>query len=175
MSGVGINYDVPVVAQTMTMSCWAAAAASILSWKSGSVLTEQQVVQQAGAAYEAAFEANTGLAGTDVASFATALGLSAEPPQNWDVDGYASLLTAHGPLWVGVVLTYDNVPYRHVRILAGLIGDGTFDGTSAFVLDPDGGRNYQESLTDFASELENIARQDLPSGGDLNPQLIHFP
>ena len=173
MPNVVIQYNVPVVAQSTAMSCWAAAAASLLGWKTGNTPTELGVAQQAGAPYEAAFEAGTGLFGPDVAAFAAALGLVTEAPQNWDANGYAALLKAYGPLWVGSALTYAGQIYRHVRILSGVVGDGTLDGTTAFVIDPDGGNNYQESLTQFSSELENIAKLDLPAGSDLNPQVIH--
>jgi hypothetical protein len=172
---VSVQYAVSIVAQTSDMSCWAAAAAALLSWKSGDTVTELQVVQQAGAPFEAALDAGTGLFGPDVAAFANSLNLSAEAPQNWDVDGYAALLTAHGPLWVGSALMDGSRTYRHVRLLTGLEGDGSPDGTMASVVDPDGGKSYQETVTDFATELENIARLDLSEGSDLNPQVIHFP
>ena len=56
-----------------------------------------------------------------------------------------------------------------------MTGDGTFDGTTALIVDPDGGRDYTESVADFALEIEEIAKQDLGSGAELNPQVIHFP
>ena len=173
MPDVTIQYDVPVVAQSTPMSCWAAAAASLLGWKGNIPLTEQDVVSQAGEPFETLFQTEAGLAGPDVAKFAAALGLLTEVPQNWGVGGYVALLTAKGPLWVGSALSYNGFTYRHVRILTGLVGDGSFDNTTAFVIDPDGGKSYQESLTQFATELENIARLDLPNGSDLNPQVIH--
>jgi hypothetical protein len=175
MPPIDIEYSVQPIAQSMSMSCWAAAASMLLSWKNGLAYTELQVAQQAGPDYEVDFTSNNGLTGPEVGSFATALGLAAEAPQNWTVDGYAALLSSHGPLWVGSIIIDANSIYKHVRVLSGMIGDGTFDGTIALIIDPDGARPYQESLTDFASELENIAKVDLSAGSDLNPQVIHFP
>jgi Papain-like cysteine protease AvrRpt2 len=175
VAAIDIEYDVSPVAQTKVMSCWAAAAAMLLSWKTGIPLTELQAAQEAGPNFEIELNSDAGLSGPEVGSFAAALGLVAEAPQNWDPDGYASLLTSHGPLWVGAAISDAGSLYRHVRILAGITGDGTFDGTIAWIVDPSGGTKYQESLTAFATELETIARQDLPDGSDLNPQVIHFP
>ena len=103
------------------------------------------------------------------------MNLKTEAPQNFTVSGYASLLTAHGPLWVGTAIFSATKVYRHVRILRGVTGDGTFGGTTARVVDPDGGRDYQEPVADFATELEEIARQDLGMGAELKPQVIRFP
>ena len=175
MPPTDIEYSVQPIAQSMSMSCWTAAAAMLLSWKNGIAYTELQIAQQAGPGFENDFTSNRGLTGPEVGSFATALALVAEPPQNWTVDGYAALLSSHGPLWVGSVITDANSIYKHVRVLTGIIGDGTFDGTIALILDPDGGRSYQESLSAFATELENIAKIDLSAGSDLNPQVIHLP
>ena len=103
------------------------------------------------------------------------MNLKTEAPQNFTVSGYASLLTARGPLWVGTAIFSATKVYRHVRILRGVPGDGTFGGTTARVVDPDGGRDYQEPVADFATELEEIARQDLGMGAELKPQVIRFP
>lgn len=171
----GVTYNITPVAQTQTMSCWAAAAAMLLTWKKGVAYTESSAAQAAGDYYVNAFNSNAGLLGLEVANFAQSLSLKAEAPQNFTPDGYNQLLTARGPLWVGTAIFGSNAVYRHVRILRGLIGDGSLDGTTALVVDPDGGRDYTETLTEFAKELEEIAKLDLGPGGDLNPQIIHFP
>ena len=174
MDQIDVSWDVTPVAQTETMSCWAAAAAMLLSHKSAIPTTELQACQQAGDMYVAAFQANTGLAGTAVGDFAQALSCVAEAPQNFMPAGYAALLQAHGPVWIGTAILYPTI-YRHVRILRALFGDGTFDGTTATLVDPDGGREYQQTVTELAKELEEIAREDLADGSDLNPQVIRLP
>src|SRR5262249_46582148 len=117
-----------------------------------------------------------GLPGAAIADFARALGLVAEAPQNYDPTGYYNLLTTHGPLWVGTAIFSTTQIYRHVRIVRGIVSDGGFDTSTMYIVDPGGGRDYQESVTNFAQELEQIAIDDLgPEGpGNLNPQLIRF-
>lgn len=170
-----VTYTVDPIAQSKSMSCWAAAAAMLLSWKSGLPNTELAGAQAAGEYYVNAFNSDVGLLGSEVEDFANRLSLNVEQPQNYTPDGYNQLLMRHGPLWAGAVIHNSTEVYRHVRILRGLQGDGTFDGTAALVVDPDGGRDYTESLTAFARELEEIARQDGGSGNKLYPQAIHFP
>lgn len=175
MASVNVVHNVAPIAQTKTMSCWAAAAAMMLTWKNGIPYTEFSAAQTAGNNFLIAFQTNTGLFGTEVGPLASALNLKTEAPQNWTVAGYANLLTAHGPLWVGTAIFSPTKTYRHVRILRGLSGDGTFGGTTARIVDPDGGRDYQSSIGNFAIELEEIAKQDLGAGEELKPQIIRFP
>jgi hypothetical protein len=147
----------------------------LLSWKNGIPYTEFSAAQAAGNNFVIAFSTDAGLAGPEVAELANALHLTAEAPQNWSPTGYCDLLKAHGPLWIGTAIFYANSSYKHVRVVRGIFGDGTFDGTTMMIVDPAGGRDYQESVTDFAKELEEIAREDLEAGSELNPQVIRFP
>lgn len=175
MPAVNVIHNVSPIAQTKTMSCWAAAAAMMLTWRNGVPYTELSAAQAAGNNFVVSFQSNIGLAGTEIAELANALHLKSEAPQNWTVAGYANLLTAHGPLWVGTAIFSPTLTYRHVRILRGVTGDGTFGGTTAWIVDPDGGRDYQKSIADFATELEEIAKQDLGVGAELKPQVLRFP
>ncbi|BBB70188.1 hypothetical protein UNDYM_5935 (plasmid) [Undibacterium sp. YM2] len=43
------------------------------------------------------------------------------------------------------------------------------------VIDPDGGRKYGAHVSQFALELQEIARQDLGAQRELQPQIIHYP
>lgn len=163
-------------AQTKDWSCWAAAAAMMLQWKNNIPVSELDVARMAGPNYVIAFMNNTGLAGTEFVDFAKSLSLVTEAPQNYNPAGYHALLKAHGPLWVGARLDAGTQKSRrHIRVLRGIVGDGTFDGSTAWVLDPDGGRDYQESMTKFAMELETIAREEIGLGNALYPQIIRFP
>lgn len=174
MANIDITWDVKPIAQTKDMSCWAAAAAMLLSWKNGIPMAELDVAQLAGDVYVVAFTTDQGLPGTAVGEFAVALGCVTEAPQNFTPDAYARLLQGHGPLWIGTAMFYPTT-YRHVRVVRGLFGDGTFDGTQATIVDPSGGREYQISLAELGAELEQIAKDDLAEGSNLNPQVIRLP
>jgi hypothetical protein len=175
MPNLNISHTVPVVRQTKTMSCWAAAAAMMLSWKTGIPRNELDAATQAGPNFVLAFNDNRGLPGTEIAELARALYLSTEPPASWTAQGYAKLLTDHGPLWVGTAIFSSTSTYKHVRIVTGISGDGSANGSNLSVIDPDGGRVYTIKVYDFAAELEAIARDDLGAGAELNPQIIRFP
>jgi hypothetical protein len=163
-------------AQTKANSCWAAAAVMMLQWKSAVPYSELDVAKLAGGNFEVAFKNDTGLNGTDFATFSAALGLTTEAPQNFTAAGYHNLVKAHGPIWVGSRLDVNTSnSRRHIRVLRGVTGDGTFGGSTAWVVDPDGGRDYQQTVTKFAQELEQIAKEEIGDGNDLYPQVIRFP
>lgn len=173
---VSVLLTVPAIAQTKGWDCWLAAATMLLSWKTAGVtLSESEVASQAGQNYKELFDQDTGLLGSQFADFAAALNLVVEAPQNYTVAGYAALLSSHGPLWVGSELGVPGNYRKHVRILRGVIGDGTPDGTTAYVIDPDGGVDTTMTLLMFAQQLEDIARQEVKDGYPLIPQVIHCP
>lgn len=173
MSTLDTVYDAKPSTQSSQNSCWAAAAVILFQWKKGRSYTELEVAQLAGPEFVAALNNDTGLAGPRFANFAVRLGLSTEAPQNFTPDGYHTLLKQHGPLWIAAGLDEGGVR-RHVRVLRGVTGDGSFDHTQAWILDPDNGRDYQSSMTEFATELESIARDEVAAGRPLFTQAIHF-
>ncbi len=173
---LNVIHDAKPFAQKNAMSCWAAAAVILLRWKNGIPVTELDVAKMAGNNFVVALHQDTGLLGSEFKAFASALGLVTEAPQNYTPSGYAALLKTHGPLWVGSRLDKGTQnSRRHVRVLRGITGDGTFENSTAWVLDPDGGRDYQVTVAKFASELEEIAKEEIGVGNELFPQVIHFP
>jgi hypothetical protein len=175
MANIDISYVVAPVKQSNDWCCWAAAAAMLLSWKNNLPCTDIAAAQTAGQIYVDAFNQQTGLLGSQIQGFANALNFKTEAPQNWTPDGYNQLLTTYGPLWIGTAIFSGTKVYKHVRVLYALKGDGTFDGTIASLIDPfpTSQTFYQESLTQLATELEEIAKQDLEAGDELKPQVIH--
>lgn len=162
--------------QTKDWSCWAAAAVILLRWKNKGAYSELDVAKMAGRQFEDAFNNDTGISGEQFAAFAAALRLKTEAPQNFTPAGYNKLIKAHGPLWIGSRLDKGTAnSRRHIRVLRGVTGDGSFGGSTAWILDPDKGRDYQSTMTKFAAELEQIAREEIGSGNDLFPQVIRFP
>jgi hypothetical protein len=166
--------SVHIVAQQKTMSCWAAAAAMLLKWRNPILdYSDQSVAELAGEPYRSKYNSNTGLSGAEIAAFANAMSLVAEPPQNYTVNGYVGLL-AKGPLWVGAGLMAPGGPRAHVLVLYGLRGDGSADGTTAWVADPDGGADRRLTFREFVTALEAIAKAELATGADFFPQVIRL-
>ncbi|MFC5461920.1 papain-like cysteine protease family protein [Massilia niabensis] len=170
-----IKYRVPVIAQSRTMSCWAAATAMLMSWKRGFMVTEEEAARLAGNNFLIAFRQNQGVTGAEIAELAVQLALTAEPPSSHTSASYRSLLASKGPLWVGTAIFSTTATYRHVRILSGIRGPEGDPDPVLDIIDPDGGRSYGASVSHFALELEEIARQDLGAGQELRPQIIHYP
>lgn len=170
-----ISLAVPVIAQSKSMSCWAAATAMLMSWKQGFQVNEEDAARRAGNNYLIAFREDQGVTGTEIAELAMFLNLVAEPPSSLSAAGYRALLSSKGPLWVGTAMFSSTAVYRHVRVVTGIRGAPGDPDPAIDIIDPDGGRSYGVSVSQFARELEEIARQDLGAGRELRPQIIHYP
>ena len=175
MPKLDYSLKVTALAQTKGMSCWAAAAAMLLGWKSGLPYTERMAASAAGKNFELAFDNDQGLLAPEVVELAKSLHLGVEEPKNVNASGWDAMLREYGPLWVGTAIFGTKHVYRHVRVVRGVRGDGTGAGTRLVVLDPDGGRDYQVTVEQFAKELEQIAKQDIAQNTPLLlPQILHF-
>jgi hypothetical protein len=171
--------EVPALAQPNTMACWATAATMLMAWKEGRRLRIESVVDRAGAPFRTRYDQNTGLPPEEKPAFLRALGLRTEPPQNLSVDGWPVFLKEHGVLWL---TTQDRKgrPFSvHARLVRGITGDGSVDGTFLSIIDPEDGRAYRESIMEFTRKYEAVARQDLKLREenpeiDLAPQIIHW-
>ena len=105
-----------------------------------------------------------GLDGSDTEMF-NAWGLVPEPPQTFSVASFKQMLEDFGPLWVSSA-----VPSAHIRVVTGMFGDGTPDGTFVYINDPwqtgmtsftppNAGAQYVMTYTDFQAQQEFLARE----------------
>jgi outer membrane protein OmpA-like peptidoglycan-associated protein len=167
--------EVPLVAQTTGMSCWAAAAAMLVGWRERLAVNPDDVARGAGRWSEF----KNGLHPENVGAFAERWRLVSESPDDvWDVDRFRALLESHGPLWVG-----EASPGLHAIVVTGIYGDGTPDGTSVRVNDPwpvGGGERYTISFQqlrdnfDAASRLTGDRAHILHSGGRARGSSGHW-
>jgi N-acetyl-anhydromuramyl-L-alanine amidase AmpD len=119
-----INWDdVQQIAQPTKDSCWATAASMVLGWRDSMSVSVESVTQRAG------MNIADRLDEAAVGQFATNIGLIAEPPQSYTVEGFRKLIENNGPLWVGA-----SVPDLHVIVVTGLYSDG--EETYVRVTDP---------------------------------------
>jgi len=168
------DYTVPgtvtVLAQPSGMTCWATVSTMMLGWHDNQAYTIQAAMDKAGSVYRQKFDADGGLSGSEKPAFLSALGLVAEPPMDYSVQGFLDLLKNYGCLWV----TTDEDPSAnfaiHARIVAGMFGDGTPDGTSLRIIDPAGGTRYDETYSAFVKKYEEVISQNQP----LRVQVVHF-
>ncbi|KAF5410537.1 MAG: hypothetical protein C5S43_04615 [Candidatus Methanocomedens sp.] len=170
-TGTSFDYTVPgllpIIAQPSNMTCWATVATMMMSWNNKMSYAIETAMDKAGATYRALFDANKGLLAADHEAFATACGMSGEPPMCYTVSGLRGMIENHGPI---IVIT-DEKPGPnwaiHARVVYGIYGDGTVDGTFLRINDPAGGRQYTESFRAFAKKYEEVA--DAP-----RLQIMHF-
>jgi hypothetical protein len=170
-----VNWDeVQQIAQPTDVSCWATAASMVLGWRDNMSLTVEDIARKAG------LTTATGLNPAQVGSFATDMGLVAEPPQSYSVEGFRQLLERNGPLWVGAA-----VPGLHAIVVTGLYGDGsdTFvritdpwdrtigtPGAPGVYLDSHAtGSRYIMRWADFVAEYERAAT----NFEQVNLQILH--
>jgi hypothetical protein len=66
---------------------------------------------------------HAGLSPSDSASFATQIGLQAEPPQSYSADGFYDLLANRGPLWVAKI-SGGGAASGHAVVVTGMYSDG---------------------------------------------------
>jgi hypothetical protein len=144
--------------------CWAAGGTMLMSWKKGTSLTIQAAADAAGGGWRALLDANHALSVAEVRAYVKAIGMSGEAPMCYLPRGLYRLLKAHGPLWVVGDDAVANNSMAHVRVITGLHGDGTSDGTTVTFVDPADGATHQESFADFSAHLEATDASSLGLG-----------
>jgi hypothetical protein len=113
-----INWDdVELIPQPTDMTCWAAAGAMIVGWRDQVSLSPETVASICSRSTTA------GLSPYDRVTFADEIGLQAEPPQSYSVDGYYDLLASRGPLWVSKIAG-GGATSGHAVVVTGMYSDG---------------------------------------------------
>ena len=174
---INIAYDVELVPQQTGMSCWAAAAAMVVGWNDLVSIDPSEIARGIGYWHQYA----SGLDASDTTMFAY-WGLRPEPPLCYTVMGFAEMLNAHGPLWVaGDLGSSGREP--HVRVVAGMQGDGTPDGTILTIHDPwqrgmttfrtpNTGSTYTMTYNEFMDNQERLAMHEINIPGAI--YIAHF-
>jgi hypothetical protein len=161
--GYNIQYDVQLVPQPTSMSCWAASASMIVGWRENMSIDPQEIVN--GIGHWRTYSINNGLPPDDTTMLRT-WGFVTEPPMCYTVDGFRNLLARYGPLWVAAA-----VPGPHVRVVKGMSGDGSPDGTLIYINDPwergmatfrtpNNGSTYTQTFREFMSQMESLGARE---------------
>ncbi|HWR14602.1 MAG TPA: papain-like cysteine protease family protein [Terriglobales bacterium] len=168
--------NIPVMKQPSDMSCWATVATMMVNWKEqpATPYTIEEVLTRAGQEYLQKFKNGAGLARSEKLAFLSALGMAPDEGnfQSNNYDYYLEKLKAYGPLWVTVDVS-DTELAAHAKIIRGIRGDGTPTGTSLLIIDPNGGKTYEETFQQFTKEYEDVVRET-PAGADLFIQIVRF-
>lgn len=149
-------YEVPglknVIAQPTNMVCWATVYSMMRSWKDTVSYDIRAAVDLVGTKYSTMFDNNQGMPPSEFGPFIRAAGLQVEPMANLPVEDWLDLLKTYGLLWVGTLATVSSG--LHSRIVEGMRGDGSYGATWMMIIDPAGGRRYQESYARFWHKYE---------------------
>lgn len=153
------------------MTCWATVTTMMMDWRDNRTTSIPTAIGSIGDVWLAKFTANQGLSSSEKPTFLAAAGLMAEPPMGYTIEGWLQLLRTYGPLWV----TTDEDPTEnfaiHARIVVGIDGDGTPDGTNFSIVDPATASEYTETVSVFNQKFESEARANQP----LRIQVVHWP
>ena len=145
-------YDVPVVPQSTSMSCWAASIAMILGWQRQMCIPDEVIANNPGGkSYMTSM--TTGLDPNDV-YILSRNGFEIVPAQCYGSPApILQLLRAHGPLWVATW-----APGPHIRVVRGLVGETLHINDPAPV---NTGSQYTASFRSFFGAMENLASREL--------------
>jgi papain like cysteine protease AvrRpt2 len=160
-AAIDVRHEVQLVPQATGMSCWAAGAAMLVAWRDRISIDPSQIAQAAG--YWAQYAA--GLHPEDTQMFKV-WRLKPETAQTYTVEGFADLLRTHGPLWVASA-----EPGPHIRVVTGMVGDGTPTGTLVHINDPwaqgmkvfslpNAGSQYTETYQKFVEKQGTLGHQE---------------
>ncbi len=139
------------------------------SWKRGlSFADVRSAIASLGQPWLGYFDRNTGILPSEGLRFERATGLVREPRMNLSPQGWESYLRQFGLLWVSGTNSGGGI---HDRILEGIVGDESGNGTLMYIVDPDGGRRYAETLSTFIIGFEGQAAVE-PFHDDY--PILHF-
>jgi hypothetical protein len=163
---------VPVIAQTKHMDCWAVTTAILVSWKENRLVPTKDLVARLSGDLGVIYDTDAGLFQADQGKLITQVHLRQEAPQNYSVPGWLSLLKNNGALWVTTAFPLPGKKWGlHARVVSAINGDGTPDGTTLHIIDPDGGKVSDQTVSAFTKEMENVAKAD--EATDIRPLVIH--
>ncbi|MCC6411164.1 MAG: glycoside hydrolase family protein [Saprospiraceae bacterium] len=170
-----VSYNVPgpfnIIRQPSGMTCWATVTTMMECWRLRQSQTIETTMSSIGANWLAKFQANQGLSASEKVQFLRDAGLTFEYPQSLTAQGWEYLMRDFGPIWV----TTDEDPSGnfaiHARILVGIQGDGTIEGTQLTIIDPGTGTQYSEEFAHFLEKYESEARD---SRAPLRIQIVHY-
>ena len=183
--GEAASYDFTVsgridqVHQPTSRVCWAAAAATMLTWQRSVAVSSREAARAGGMApdgtrYIEKFDSNISLIEAHQEHFFRTLGMELHPPQSLDAPGYRHLLERFGPLWIQNDETPSDPESTHFRVIYGIASDGAVESTFLRIMDPATGP-VLERFDRFVAKYERLAieadRYDLA----LLIQLVHFP
>jgi len=155
---MAVLYQVPGLielrAQPSPNTCWATACTMMLSWKKKASYEIREAMRAIDVKYENYFNNDKGLPTSEFGTFLRAAGISHLPQVNLSIEGWVIQLNTHGLTWVGTMNSPSPLAGLHSRLVEGIRGDGSPQSTHMMIIDPSGGRRYDETFRVFVSKYE---------------------
>ncbi|MGR6318216.1 papain-like cysteine protease family protein [Micromonospora soli] len=146
---VAISPAVVPVKQNSSLVCWAAGGTIMSNWKTGQAATVEQMLDGLGGVWRSRYDLNQPLSVVELRAFLAAVGLTEDEPTSYTPEGLARLVENVGPLLDVGDDGIENNQVLHIRILTGVKGDGTPDGTTTSLADPATGTVVTETFHVF--------------------------
>lgn len=157
-----------IYAQPTGNTCWSAAYTMLMAWHDRRRFHNiREAIAPMGQPWLGYYDTDTPIPPAQGDAFVAATGLVREPRFNPDIGGWHRLLVTYGLLWVSSVVPAG----LHDRVLAGISGDGSAANSSVYVMDPDGGRMYEQNFGDFTAQFQSQAGVE-PFYSDY--QILHY-
>jgi hypothetical protein len=178
---------VELVPQTSNVSCWAAGTAMLVGWRDLVVILPQDIAEGVGywaqyhnIKYSGKYFNRTGLPPDDLNMFEV-WGLVPETKLTFTVEEFANLLDRYGPLWVATAedLVGRGNTNPHIRVITGIKGDGTPNGTKLYINDPwdkrkrkfsipNSGAIYTETYAEFLRKQKILQDKEIKKENLVN-------
>jgi hypothetical protein len=168
-----VDGTVPFVPQApKAKGCWAAALTMLKSWAAKQSMTIETALTPGGQFYLEKFNNDTGLLPSEVTTFMQAYSLRDASIGALTAAGLAKQISERGPLWV-IADEDTTVSFSiHARVIIGITGDGTPQGTKILFHDPANSQPGEESLQTFIGKLEQLAKEISSTFGGFAPQIL---
>jgi hypothetical protein len=151
--------------QQRGMTCWAAAAAMMISWRARKSMSIEQAISTTGEPYITYFRAMKKLPHAEMSNFAYAAGMVCEPMRNYTPKQlYELMANRRSPLYVD---TATGGSISHVLVIKRIYGSGGQWNTSVEYNDPNTGEEDIANFDDFTAKLEGVA-------DSLVCQIMHY-
>ncbi len=146
---VAVSPEVVPIQQKSSLVCWAAGGTMMQNWSLGRTDTVEQALDALGGSWRVTHDLNQPLSVGELRAFLTAVGLTEDSPVSYSPEGLARLVEAVGPLLEIGDDGIENNQVSHVRIIVGVHGDGTPEGTTVTVVDPASGTTVPLTFSVF--------------------------
>ncbi len=126
-----MHYNVPLIPQSASMSCWAASMAMILEFKNEASYDQSLLAENfGGPSYTRQLQSGISISDTYILR---RYGFTLEAPVCYSAEGLYTLLFNNGPLWIAAA-----VPSGHVRVITSmdLISGANSDNSRVYINDP---------------------------------------